>query len=79
MHTTTIASQIEARRIDTAQDYQFVMRCQDGVYGSLVRDVALDVVARETVDGSEPDPADLADAIIADVRQTEQDVLRYAA
>jgi hypothetical protein len=75
----TTARQLVISRIALGDDYKFVMRCQDGEYGQMVSDVAVDVVARETVDGEEPTDAYMADAIIAEVRQTEQDVLPLAA
>lgn len=77
--TDSLASQLVIARIELGDDYTFVMRCQDGEHGQLVADVAVDVVARETVEGDEPTDAYLVDAIIAEVSQTEQDVLPLAA
>lgn len=79
MPTISVASQLEDHRIELGEDYQFVMRCHDGRYGPLARDVAIDVLARETVNGDEAADTDRADAIVAEVRQTEQDVLPIAA
>jgi hypothetical protein len=77
--TTSTARDLVIARIELGDDYQFVMRCQDGAYGQLVAEVAIDVVARETLDGDEPTDACMADAIIADVSQTVRDVLPLAA
>jgi len=70
---STAADSIARHRTVVNDDFAFVMRCQDGVYGRLVQESAEYVVARETVEGHEPAPSDMADAIIDDVRDTEAD------
>ena len=79
MRLAHIAGQLDLHRSTLGNDQQFVLRCQDGAYGPLVSDLALDVVARDTTDGTEPAAADLADAIIAEVRQSCPDPLPMAA
>lgn len=79
MITMSIASQLEGHRIELGDDTTFVLRCQDGAYGRLVSDVAVDVVAGDTSDGNDPGPAALADAILVEVRQTVQDARPLAA
>lgn len=69
----TAADRIARHRAIAGDDFTFVMRCQDGVYGRLVQESAEDVVARETVEGHEPAPSDMADAIIDEVRDAEAD------
>jgi hypothetical protein len=76
---TSIATQLVTHRTELNEDYQFVMRCQDGKYGALASEIAIDVVARETVEGDDPTPEVMADAIIAEARQTELDTLLIAA
>jgi hypothetical protein len=72
----TAADRIARHRAAAGGDFTFVMRCQDGVYGRLVQESAEYVVARETVEGHEPSPSAMADAIIDevhDVLDTEAD------
>jgi hypothetical protein len=76
---THLMIQLQNYRAELSEDYQFVMRCQDGKYGALASDIAVDVVARETVEGNEPSPNAMADAIIAEVHQTELDTRPIAA
>jgi hypothetical protein len=76
---TSFAGQLVIDRITLGDDYRFVMHCQDGGYGPLVAEIAVDVVCRETVEGDEPTDAALADAIIAEVSLTKQDALPFAA
>jgi hypothetical protein len=73
---STAADRIARHRAAAGDDFAFVMRCQDGVYGRLVQESAEDVVARETVEGHEPAPSEMADAIIDEVRDTEADTRR---
>jgi hypothetical protein len=76
---TSLATQLQTHRTGLNADYQFVMRCQNGKYGTLASEIAVDVAARETVEGDVPTPDAMADTIIAEVHQTELDTLPIAA
>ena len=76
---TTVASQLVIDRLALGDDYRFVTRCQDGAHGHLVADIAHDIVSRNVVEGEDIPGAVLADAVIAEVSQHQQDTLRFAA
>ena len=74
-----IAAELEHHRDELGDDYRFILRCQDGVYGPLAAEIALHVVAGGTVDGSDPTDAQVADEILTEIRQTERDADPLAA
>jgi hypothetical protein len=76
---TTVAGQLVIHRLALGNDHRFVTRCQDGAHGHLVADIAHDILARDTAATDDITDALLADAIIAEVSQHQQDALPFAA
>lgn len=74
-----IAAELEHHRDALGDDFRFIVRCQDGVYGPLAADIAQHVIASGTVDGSEHTDAQVAAEILTEIRQTEVDAHPLAA